>query len=139
MAGIAKWQKFLDIGGHSGTVLIDLSKAFDCIDHELWIAKLLAYVFDTDALKFIYSYLKGRKHRTKINSSYSSFPEILFGVPLGSVLGPLLFNAYICDLFHDIDDLYFPSFPDDNTPYSCLSGMISVLRQLKIDIDKISD
>ena len=139
MAGIAKWQKFLDIGGHSGTVLIDLSKAFDCIDHELWIAKLHAYVFDTDALKFIYSYLKGRKHRTKINSSYSSFPEILFGVPLGSVLGPLLFNAYICDLFHDIDDLYFPSFPDDNTPYSCLSGMISVLGQLKGGIDKIFD
>ena len=61
MAVIEKWQKFLDIGGHTGAVLIDLSKAFDCIDHELWIAKLHAYGFDTDALKFIYSYLKGRK------------------------------------------------------------------------------
>ena len=139
MAMIEKWRKFLDIGGHAGALLTDLSKAFDCIDHELLIAKLHAYGFDTDALKFIYSYLKGRKQRTKINSSYSSFPEILFGVPQGSILGPLLFNAYICDLFYDIDDLDFASFADNNTPYSCLSDMISVLGQLKGGIDKISD
>ena len=95
MAMIEKWHKFLDIGGHAGALLTDLSKAFDCIDHELLIAKLHAYGFDYDALKFIYSYFKGRKQRTKINSSYSSFAEILFGVPQGSILGPLLFNAYI--------------------------------------------
>ena len=139
MAMIEKWRKFLDIGGHAGALLTDLSKAFDCIDHELLIAKLHAYGFDNDALKFIYSYLKGRKQRTKINSSYSSFAEILFGVPQGSILGPLLFNAYICDLFYDIDDLDFASFADDNTPYSCLSDMISVLGQLKGGIDKIFD
>ena len=139
MAMIEKWCKFLDIGSHAGTLLTDLSKAFDCIDHELLIAKLHAYGFDNDALKFIYSYLKGRKQRTKINSSYSSFAEILFGVPQGSILGPLLFNAYICDLFYDIDDLDFASFADDNTPYSCLSDMISVLGQLKGGIDKIFD
>ena len=94
------------------------------IDHELLIAK---FWFDTDALKFIYSYLEGRKQRTRINSSYSSFAEILFGVPQRSILGPLLFNAYICDLFYDIDDLDFACFADDNFPYSCLSDMISVL------------
>ena len=96
MAMIEKWRKFLDTGGHAGALLTHLSKA---LDHELLIAKLHAYGFDNDALKFIYSYLKGRKQRTKINSSYSSFAEILFGVPQGSILGPLLFNAYICDLF----------------------------------------
>ena len=52
---------------------------------------------------------------------------------------PLLFNAYICDLFYDIDDLDFASFADDNAPYSCLSDMISVLGQLKGGIDKIFD
>ena len=131
--------KLLDIGGHAGALLTDLSKAFGRIDHELLIAKLHAYGFDTDALKFVYSYLKGRKQRTKINSSNSSFAEILFGVPQGSILGPLLFNAYICDLFYDIDDLDFASFADDSTPYSCLSDMIPVLRQLKGRIDKIFD
>ena len=104
MAMIEKWHEFLDIGGHGGALLTDLSKAFDCIDHELLIAKLHAYGFDYDALKFIYSYLKERKQRTKINSSYSSLAEILFGVPQGSILGPLLFNTYICDLFYDIDE-----------------------------------
>ena len=139
MAMIEKWCKFLDIGGHAGALLTDLSKAFDCIDHELLIAKLHAYGFDNDALKFIYSYLKGRKQRTKVNSSYSSFAETLFGVPQGSILGPLLFNAYISYLFYDIDDLDFVSFADDNTPYSCLSDMKFVLGQLKEGIDKIFD
>ena len=139
MAMIEKWRKFLDIGGHAAALLTDLSKAFDCIDHELLIAKLHAYGFDNDALKFIYSYLKGRKQRTKINSSYSSLAEILFGVPQGSILGPLLFNVYICDLFYDIDDLDFASFANDNTPYSCLSDMISVVGLFKGGIDKIFD
>ena len=55
-----KWRNFLDIGGHPGVLLTGLSKAFDCIDHELLIAKLHTYGFDPDAQRFIYSYLKGR-------------------------------------------------------------------------------
>ena len=122
MAMIEKWRKFQDIGGHADALLTDLSKVFDCIDHELLIAKLNAYGFDTNALKSIYSYLKGRKQRTKINFSYSSFAEILLGVSQGSILRPLLFNAYICDLFYDNDDLDFASFADGSTPYSCLQS-----------------
>ena len=62
---IEKWRKFLDIAGHAGALLTDLSKAFDCTDHELLIAKLHAYGFDTDRLKSIYPYHMGRKRRTK--------------------------------------------------------------------------
>ena len=98
-----------------------------------------AYGFDIDALKFMNSYLKRRKQRVKKNSPYSSFAEILFGVSKGSILWTLLFNAYIYDPFYNIDDLDFASFADDNTPYSCLSDMISVLGQLKRSTDKISD
>ena len=139
MTMTGKWRQFLDKMGHEGALLTDLSTAFDCIDHELLIAKLHANGFDNDTLKFIYSYLKRKKRRIKINSSHSSFAEILFGVPQGSILGPLLFNAYICDLFYNIDDLDFARFADGNTPYSCLSDMISVVGQLKAGIDKISD
>ena len=87
---IEKWRGSVDGSGQAGALLGDLSKAFDCNDHELLIAKLYVYGFDRNSLYFINSYLKRRKQRTKMNSSYNAFAEILFGVPQGSILGPLL-------------------------------------------------
>ena len=82
-----------------GALLTDLSKAFDCLSHRLLIAKLHAYGFDYFALKLVNEYLTNRKQRTKVNMSYGSWEEILFGVPQGSILGPLLFKNFLCDLF----------------------------------------
>ena len=110
---IEKWRRSVDASGQAGALLTDLSKAFDCIHHELLIAKPYAYRFDKN------SYLKGRKQRTKINSSYSAFAELLFGVPQGSILGPLLFNIYICDLFMENSDIDNANYADGNTPYDC--------------------
>ena len=58
MAVTERWRKFLDIGGQTGALLTEHSKVFGCIDHELLIAKLYAYGFDFDVLKFIYFYLR---------------------------------------------------------------------------------
>ena len=96
---IDRWQKAIDSGKLTGALLMDLSKAFDCLNHELLIAKLEAYGFDKPSLNYIYSYLSNRRQRTKVNSSFSEWCNILFGVPQGSVLGLLLLSIYINDIF----------------------------------------
>ena len=95
LAMVQKWHKTLDGGGETGAVLTDLSKAFDCIDHNLLIAKLNAYGFEKQSINFIYSYLTKRKQRMKVDSAVSLWEMLFSGVPQGSVLGPLLFNIYI--------------------------------------------
>ena len=78
---------------------MDLSKAFDTINHELLIAKLYAYGFSKDSLKIISSYMSDRWQRTKIDQSFSSWSALLKEVPQGSVLGAILFNIYLNDIF----------------------------------------
>ena len=102
----------------SVALLTDLSKAFDCILNYLLIAKLAAYGFDYNSLQMLQSYLSNEKQSTKINDAYSKYCEILFGIPQDSILGPLLFNVYICDMFYDINDCDIASYAYDNTVYS---------------------
>ena len=89
MALLEKWKTCVDQKQICGALLADLSKAFDCLPHDLIIAKLNAYGFSLSALRLIHDYLSNRKQRTKINLTYSSWEEILFGVPQGSILGSL--------------------------------------------------
>ena len=79
---IKKARKILDKGGTFGALLTNLSKAFDCMTHDLLIAKLHALNFDMNALNLIFDYLTERKEKVKINSSFSSYLDIFQGMPL---------------------------------------------------------
>ena len=131
LAMLEKWKLAVDNKRNFGALLTDLSKAFDCLPHDLLLAKLNAYGFSLPALRLVQSYLSNRKQRTKINSESSPWKEILFGVPQGSILGPLLFNIFLCDLFFIMNDVEFASYADDNTPFFVGDDLNDVILKLQ--------
>ena len=118
-------------------ILINLLKAFDCICHDLPIAKLNAYGFDRNALKLIYDYLSDRLQKAKVGSSFSAYLDIIYGVPQGSILGPLLCNIGLCDLFLEEYSSDFANVADDTNPYECGPTLNEVMKNLEITTEKM--
>ena len=116
---LKKLKEAIDRGNQFGALLTDLSKAFDCIDHKVIIAKLYECGVSSSALNIISSYLKHRTQRPKINDCFSPRSNIEYGVPQGSILGPLLFNINMIDLFYECEENDIANYADDTTPYSC--------------------
>ena len=112
---IEEWKKSLDDKNIIGAVLMDLSKAFDWIPHDLLVVKLHAYVLSIDAITIIYSYMKRRKQGVKINDTESLFKKLLSGVPQGSILDPMFFNIFINDLLFFVNEAKLANFADVNT------------------------
>ena len=129
---VEKWKKALDKSKKCGVLLTDLSKAFDCLVHDLLIGKLHAYGFDHFSLKLIYTFLTGRKQRVRVNASYSEWSYLEYGVPQGSVLGPELYNYYSNDLFLFIL-LDIANYADDNSPFTVANSIPQVISNLEAD------
>ena len=121
----------IDRGKVFGALLTDLSKAFDCLNHDFLIAKSNAYGFSLPALRLIHDYLSNRKQRARINNSYSTWMDTVFGVPQGSILGPLLFNIFYADLFFIANSTYIANYADDNTPYATANDIDSLIASLE--------
>ena len=115
-----------------------LSNAFDCIRHDLLIAKLHAYGFSNDALLLVYSYLENRPHKVKINGTLSNYKHIELGVPQGSVLGPLVFNTYVSDLM-STQQTEVSSYADDTTIFACDKSIENVTARLENDSKIVID
>ena len=126
---IEEWRKCLDEIKVVGAILMDLSKAFDCLPHDLLIAKLEAYGLDRGALKLLLSYLNNRKQSVKVKGVKSILQLIKNSVPQGSILGPILFSIFINDIYYVLQsDLH--NFADDNTIsaiFDTVSGLVNSL------------
>ena len=127
---LKKWKLAVDKGKDFGALLTDLSKAFDCISQEFVLAQLHVYGFSLRALRLIHSYLTNRKQRTRLNGNYSSWEEILFGVPQVP-------QVFLCDLFLIMKETSFASYADDNTPYVTAENLDEVIKSLEKDSIKL--
>ena len=133
-----EWRLGLDNNKVVGTVLMDLSKAFHCLSHNLTIVKLAAYGLGGWALQIVYSCLKNRKQSVKVKGVISLLKVILAGVPQGSLLGLLLFNIFINDMFCFITS-NLHNFADDNTLSAAAESLQSLVNELEHQAKKAID
>jgi hypothetical protein len=130
---IEDWKKALDENKFIGAILMDLSKAFDCLPHDLLLLKMKAYGLTDDAVQLIGSYLSNRKQCVKIGSFNSDFRDIYKGVPQGSILGPVLFNIFLNDIFDFVDKCSLYNYADDNTLSHADHSIENVKKNLEKD------
>ena len=128
---IETWKKHIDNKESFRALLTDLSKAFDCVNHELLIAKLHDYGIDNSSLRLIHSYLNNRQQRVRIDNEFSKWSDIKDGVPQGSILGPLFFNIHISDLLYIMRNWPVANYADDTTLYTGGKNTQDVITSLE--------
>ena len=119
---IQKWKKYLDQNDACGALLTDLPKVFNCLPHSLLVAKLHAYGFDKTSTDYLKDYLSLRKQKIKTSKPFTNWTNKLHGTLRGSILGPLIFNIFLCDLFLFIL----------NTLFAMGSSELEVMNEIKI-------
>ena len=133
------WRRSLDNRESAMAVAVDLSKAFDSINHNLLLAKLKAYGLSQSTMSLMSSYLLGRKQRVCLHGVCSSYSELRAGLPQGSLLGPLLFNIFINDLNYAVPDVSLRLYPDDMTLYASDVSPITLQFVVNRGLSRLSE
>jgi len=131
---VDKLSEAIDKRNISIGVFLDLSKAFDTIKHDILLNKLNHYGIRGTALEWFRSYLTGRSHLVTYLKARSDLAPILFGVPQGSILGPLLFLIYINDINNCTDKLLFYLFADDTTVFITSNSELDLYTQMNSEL-----
>ncbi len=96
-------------------LLMDLSKAFDAMPHDILVAKLYTYGMSQETLTLLASYLRNRKQRVMVGNCKRNWEPLSKGVPQGSIMGPILFNLFLSDIVLFIKNSSLTNYADDNT------------------------
>lgn len=133
------WRHSIDKGELVGSAFLDLSKAFDCVDHLILLKKMHSYGFTGDAELWLKSYLQDRTQQVCCNGVLSNSGKVTIGVPQGSILGPLLFSMYINDLSSILTHCSIILYADDIVIFVSDRSLEVVEKSLQLDLDHISN
>ena len=130
--------KNIDTGRLTGVVFLDLKKAFDTVDHDILINKLISMNVHPDSIPWFRNYLDNRKQKVKVNGKFSDHRMVRCGVSQGSILGPLLFIIYINDLGNYLQECNINLYADDTALYTCANSHIELMLNLRLELAVVS-